>query len=522
MNAIKNIMTLGLISLAMTGCSEDVMDRINQDTSHTNGVDGKFIMTDVITSTAFNSVGGDFNTYISSYVEYEVGIDNQLYNAEVRVSEPSASSTFENQWTNAYSTLKAVRIVIDQCQEGQRDADNYVTRGIAKVMEAYNGALLADLFGDIPYSQAALIDENGSPLYRNPKIDKQEDVYASVLQTLDEAIEDLNMSDRSPIGNYDLLYGGDAQKWIKFAYGLKARYTMHLVERSADQNAALKQVVEYAEKSFSSPEEQAAFAVYDGAQNLNPLFAFFNSRMALAASASLVEKLVDRNDPRLERVLFSPANKEGIRSQITGADDPNLVTAPNGKPEQNMQKYCLSAYMFANTASTMLMSYHELQFLKAEALYRLNPGNTEVAETLKKAVVAGLLNAESSALSAIKYLGSEVVVTAPAITEESASVYFDKQILPVLSNKDKALAEIMVQKYLAFWGASGETIESYNDIRRYKALGKDFVTLKNEKKFPLRCPYGNSDVVSNPEVKAAYGDGQYVYTENVWWAGGSR
>ena len=23
-------------------------------------------------------------------------------------------------------------------------------------------------------------------------------------------------------------------------------------------------------------------------------------------------------------------------------------------------------------------------------------------------------------------------------------------------------------------------------------------------------PYGNSDVVSNPEVKAAYGDGQYV------------
>ena len=35
-------------------------------------------------------------------------------------------------------------------------------------------------------------------------------------------------------------------------------------------------------------------------------------------------------------------------------------------------------------------------------------------------------------------------------------------------------------------------------------------------------PYGNSDVVSNPEVKAAYGDGQYVYSEPVWWAGGTR
>mgnify|MGYP000221746936 FL=1 len=55
-----------------------------------------------------------------------------------------------------------------------------------------------------------------------------------------------------------------------------------------------------------------------------------------------------------------------------------------------------------------------------------------------------------------------------------------------------------------------------------KGLGENFVTLANTKKFPLRMPYGNSDVVSNPELKAAYGDGQYVYSEPVWWAGGTR
>ena len=80
----------------------------------------------------------------------------------------------------------------------------------------------------------------------------------------------------------------------------------------------------------------------------------------------------------------------------------------------------------------------------------------------------------------------------------------------------------MNQKYIALWGASGEATESYNDIRRMKALGENYVTLANTGKFPLRCPYGSDDTLANPNVKKAYGDGQYVYTEPVWWAGGTR
>ena len=78
-----------------------------------------------------------------------------------------------------------------------------MTRGIAEVMEAYNGALLADIFGDTPYSEASLLDENGSPVNMNPKIDKQEEIYVSIMASLDKAIEDLNQSDRSPVGTYD-------------------------------------------------------------------------------------------------------------------------------------------------------------------------------------------------------------------------------------------------------------------------------------------------------------------------------
>lgn len=515
--SFKGLALMSAVSLVLAGCSEDVMDRINQDTSHTNGVDAKFILADLITSTAFSNVSGDFNTYSSSYVEYEVGIDNQLYNAEIRLNEPSASSTYENIWSGVYSSLKNARIIIAQCQEGERDYDNLVTRGIAEVMEAYNGALLADMFGDTPYSEASLFDENGVPVHMNPKIDKQEEIYASIMTTLDKAIEDLGQSDRNPVGTYDFLYKGDAQKWIKFAYGLKARYTMRMINRSADKQGDLNKVLDYVSKSFASASDEAAYAVYD-ANNINPFFGFFESRAAFANSQSMADKLIERKDPRLARVMLSPTI-EGKRVQVTGADDKNLAPAPNGDPDQNMQKYGVSAFVYSNTAPTMLMSYHELKFIQAEALCRLNR-LPDAENALKEAVVAGIVNAERSVVSAIEYMGSDMVVNSEEMTAEVANAYFDNQVKPLFEGNP--LKETMIQKYIALWGASGEATETFNDIRRMKSLGESFVTLANTRKFPLRMPYGNSDVVSNPEVKAAYGDGQYVYSEPVWWAGGTR
>lgn len=83
----------------------------------------------------------------------------------------------------------------------------------------------------------------------------------------------------------------------------------------------------------------------------------------------------------------------------------------------------------------------------------------------------------------------------------------------------------MIQKYLAFFGASGESLEAYNDYRRMKGANENLVELKNplnSNKFPLRFGYGADDVLANVAIKEAFGDGQYVYSEPVWWAGGSR
>lgn len=520
LNITKGFLAASLLSVTLVGCSEDKMDQINKDNDHTQSVQSKFILADVITSTAFYGVGGDLNTYGAAYVEHEVGTHNQLYRAEHRENEPSAASTFNNVWGNLYSSLKNARIIIDQCSEGGSQAGNNATKGMAEVMAALNSALIADMYGDAPYSEAARIDENGLPITKTPKIDSQESIYNEVMTLLDNAIADLQQGDNHASGSpreYDLLYNNKTDNWVKFAYGLKARYTMRLMKRASDVNATMQKVIEYADKSFTSADEQAAFALYD-ANNLNPLFDFQWSRDALAASQSMADKLIERNDPRIRRV-FIDANWV----MMTGADDESFFMAPNGENEQLQYYYNTSAFVFSQTAPTLLLSYHEVLFLKAEALCRL--GKIDEAEAvLKEAVIAGMANTEinvKAALSAPSVLGyGGLEETTDEITPEEAAAYFETSVKPLFAANP--LKETMNQKYLAFFGASGESTECYNDIRRMKALNEDLITLKNTNKFPLRCPYGSDDTTTNPAVKDAYGDGQYVYTEPVWWAGGSR
>ncbi|MDR3339641.1 MAG: SusD/RagB family nutrient-binding outer membrane lipoprotein [Candidatus Symbiothrix sp.] len=512
----KRIIGVFCLSAFLFSCSDETLNEINQDNDHPKSVESKYIIAELITSTAFHNIGGDLNTYLSAYIEHEVGIDNQLYRAEIRSGEPSSSSTFNNVWEGLYTELRNARIVIDQCSEGGRDEGNLVTRGIAEILAAYNSALITDMFGDVPWSEAALVNADGSPKNMTPKIDTQEEIYKGIIAYLDAAITDLQGSDISSVGSFDFLYRGDKAKWQKLAYGLKARYTLHLLAKSSNKDAELDKILDYVSKSFASISDHAAFNIYD-ASNFNPLFDFQWSRDGLAASESFSEKLIARNDPRLRRVFV-----DADWVQIESPDGENYFMAPNGTPEQLRYYYNTSVFVYSQLASTMFLSYHELLFIKAEALAR--KGSAEAGTVLKNAVIAAIANTELSVAAAMeapepnRYGGLEE--TTDPIDSDEAADYFDKEVKPLFNANP--LREIMIQKYLAFFGASGESTEAYNDVRRLKALGENFISLANQNQFPLRCGYGNSDTTTNPEVKAAFGDGKYVYTEAVWWAGGTR
>lgn len=479
---LKNIYLSCLVAGTLVACSEGDMDYINRNVNDPSDVPARFLFTDAVTASAFNVTASDFAFYASVYMEHNVGIFNQLYNAEIRNNEPYASSTYNNKWNGTYENLRVLKIVREKCApNGQESGANHLL-GMAQILTAYNLAILTDLMGDIPWKEAL----QPGVIYQ-PRMDKQETIYADVFRFLDEGLTNLDKPDDPtllPVGRQDLVYGTlDSTRqlalWKKTAYGLKARYLMRLSHITPDYDG----VIAMANQSFASASEQFQFK-YDGVSTVNPFQAFFDSRKYFGASKSLNDKLVYRSDPR----------KAKFFKAYPGTS--NLIFAENGNPEQRQRYYGISGIM-SGTMPTQMLSYHELQFLIAEAYARKsNPGLAEPA--LIKAIKAAFVKV--------------------GLSESDAQTYYDAQVKSLFDANP--LSEIMNQKYLAFY--EDEAVEAYNDYRRWKAMGDNAVILANPKPFPLRFTYGSSDVVSNPYVRDAYGNGQYVNTEDVWWAGGSR
>lgn len=481
MRKILNILLSVLLVSATWSCSEDVMDDINKNVNDPTDVGSNLIITDAMVATAFSITGSDPAFYASVYVEHNVGIWNQTYNAEIRSGEPISATTYNNSWNSLYQNLNALKIILEKTSEGGSEEGNFTTLGIAQVLTAYNLAILTDLWGDVPWTEAL---QPG--FIFTPKLDSQESIYAEVFRLLDAAIENLGKTSTFPsLGTQDVIYGGNKNLWLKFAYGLKARYTMRLSLKQPDYN----EVIALANQSFTSSDEQAQFE-YNGSTTMSPFYRFFTDRDYLGASQSLYNKLDARNDPRSD--VFWVAHPSAGE----------FLLAPNGTPDQSQGKYAVSA-LSTVTAPTYLLSYHEIEFLKAEAYVRL--GQLENAqEALKNGVTAAFQKVN---------IGLSV---------EEAEAYFDTDV--VTNFNSNPLGEVMVQKYIAFF--EEEAVEAYNDYRRLTAMGDNVITLLNPKnaanQFPHRFTYGASDVTTNENVRAAYGDGTYVYTEKVWWAGGTR
>jgi len=480
MKKIIYITVFVLSFLTLSSCSEDLMDDIGKNVNNPPDAAAKLTITDMMVNAAFTVTGSDLAFYASCYIEHNVGVYGQMYDAEIRNALPTSSDTYNGVWKRIYRNLYNLKKIIDKCSKGGVEEGNFHTLGIAQVLSAYNLAVLTDLFGDVPFKEAL----QPKKIF-TPKLDSQESIYKQIFSFLDEGMANLAKESSFPdaLDEQDLIYKGEIDKWTKFAYGLKARYTMRL----SLKNPKYDEVIALANQSFTDASEQCLFN-YNGASSVSPFYAFYTDRNYFGASKSLHDKLAAREDPRDAVYFKEPAEGKGIQF------------APNGEPKNSADIYGISG-LSNPKAPTFLMSYHELEFLKAEAYAR--KGDLQNAkDALKKAIIANC---------AKENVG---------ISEADATAYYNDHVTGKLTDASNTLNEIMVQKYIACY--EEEAIEAYNDIRRWKAMGNNAVQLDSKQKFPLRFTYGSKDVTNNINVKKAYGDGTYVYTENVWWAGGNR
>jgi hypothetical protein len=225
--------------------------------------------------------------------------------------------------------------------------------GIIRVIEAMQIGLAADVWGDIPLSEAVSD-------VATPALDPQEQVYQAVQATLDEAITKLAGAGDGP-GALDLYYGGDATAWTHLAHTLKARYWLHVAERlgqSAYQNALTE-----AQQGIQQGEDFLGVAGDSPvSNNLWYQFTVIQRSGYVFAGAFLVNLLQQRNDPRLQQ-YFLP----------NGAG--NFVGAQPGQPTSST----FSGFTVENDPSRRqpIVTWQENQLIIAEAAFQT--GDTQTA-----------------------------------------------------------------------------------------------------------------------------------------------
>lgn len=494
--------------LSLVSCTEDVMDRINENKGNPpiDIVYGKFEITDAMANTGATVASGDYAFYTSVYNEQIFGGGgNQLRNAELRqVSETAGSSTFNNVWNGTYGNLNTLKDIIAKCAPDGIDHDQPDLLGMAQLLSAHNWEVLTALHGDIPCSEALQGQGN-----LQPKLDKQEDVYKHILTLVDDAIANFGKAideGASNVGSQDIIYGNDNAAWLAACYALRARVNLHLMVRDADAaDRALADAEKAVELGFSGFDLDC----YNEETTFNPWASFQESRLYAYNSATMRDILAERNDPRLDLYISylyinDPTGEFATTCGTPGNERDANTTGALGCPIWLLEYYPYPIAWFT-AAKSHIISAAEPLFIIAEMQARKGLDPTDA-----------LASAVALAFDDIAYFDE---------IPGDAATYMAELVDRIAADP---LKEVLTQKYIA--QGRDEQVETYNDIRRCKALGRELITLTNplnttsggQNRWPLRLPYGNSDVSSNTNVRAAYGDGMYVFTEPVWIFGGSR
>ncbi|MGI9543127.1 MAG: SusD/RagB family nutrient-binding outer membrane lipoprotein [Cyclobacteriaceae bacterium] len=465
MNKIKHIVLYtGVLMLFAVGCE---FGGENLDPNNQTDVALKNILPAAITQAAYNQaasparLSGIFMQHFSGFDAQQIDYEKYIVN----------ETTLNNFWNFGLYTgvMKDAVVMIEKGQSEEDPQPYYV--GIGKVLMANALGYGTSVFGDMPYLEAFQGVENTKPVY-----DTQESVYNSIQILLDEAITELSKPavPGGPAGD-DLIYGGDAAKWILTARALKARYYMHLTKRDASAASnALGQI----SGSYTSTADQSDF-VFDAAIAFaNPLALFGDGRPnTLVFNEGFEARLADNSDPRKDKYT-----KLGAGAWLFYTGDP------------------ADGLFWANNDSPMpLISYTEIKFLEAEALVRT--GGTGANAVLQEAIASNMDYLEIDAADRDAYLGGVANIDG-------------------LSEAD-AIKVIIEESYVALYGQAEP--EVWANFRRtgHPAITPNSLGVNANNPsgvVPRRVPYPQNEKTTNEEMlnQAISRQGPDLADTDVW------
>jgi hypothetical protein len=121
-------------------------------------------------------------------------------------------------WDLTYIAMSNLNAVI---RSYENDPLHVNVVNMSKIWKCWLMLRLTDYLGDIPYSEAGNADGI------NPVYDLQKDIYYTVFEELADAQSKFD-ANQDNLGSYDLIYGGDINKWKKFANSLRLRMALRI------------------------------------------------------------------------------------------------------------------------------------------------------------------------------------------------------------------------------------------------------------------------------------------------------
>ncbi len=349
---------------------------------------------------------------------------------------------------------------------------------VARILRAYFFSVMTDRWGDLPYSEALQGEKNFSPAY-----DSQEFIYSDLLNELREASLQIN---EGPAVAGDFLFNGNMENWRRFANSLRMVLGLRLSNVAPELGRQ-----HFVEAYQSGMLTSDFFYPYQAdANNQNPWFARYLTRVDYAISNTLYDYMNPLADPRLQ-VYADPAAATGTIQPM-----PYGVSNTVAGSITNAAVSYLGAEYRQQNAPLPILTQAQLHFSLAEAAFR-GWVSEDAGQHYNQAIQASFeQNGVYTPAALTAYLAQPQVTWNPA----------------------RALELIGNQKWVALYL---QGFEAWSEWRRldYPRLNPAVDALNQSRQIPRRqaYPVTERDINTTNYNAAVARQGEDTLDTNVWW-----
>lgn len=528
---LQRIGILLLVSFALTRCD---FEKMNQDPTTSTDMDPNIMLSTIqlqLSGGAFEQLRNGF-IYSGHWMQHWTG---EYSSTEFGGKGQRNESYMSALWTSQYP--REIKNIVDMVESTRGDAEQTNIHAVSRIMKVYIFSRLTDLYGDLPYFDAA--KGYYSQIY-TPKYDAQQDIYTDFFKELEEAVTLIDPA-KDKITN-DYYFEGDLARWKKLGNSLRLRLALRLTkidpgkaQQEAEAAIAGGVMESNADMAVMKHVKVAWGGITSGGNGTS--YVLMNSTLDAERSlfrlcTTFADYLVDTGDPRLRLIAASylegPARPDDITEQVYDelgsyhamALPPSTFTyeanqlgsaidiTVNGNTVNVTKEYqCLqpSHYISEIEAPYIMMSYAETELWMAEAAYRSwNTGST-ASEHFTRALEAG-----------VKQM---TVYGAPETAQADIDDFVDANPLQGGSELEQINTQLWVNFML-----NGQ--EAYANWRRsgYPAIvypNRDPAVNQSNGQIPRRMQYPQEEFDYNTaNVREAVGrmaGNEDTWMNRVWW-----